>query len=136
MGIRRPLRNSTVSAGAAGLLIALVALIAIGSVALVASGYFRTETDTAVVIDKERVCDSSGSDGGMDCKYLIFTDEGTFRLTDSVFAGRWSSSDVYGRIKRCHTYEIDSYGWRIPFMSSYPNIKEMRDLGADEGCEP
>jgi hypothetical protein len=118
-----------------GIIIAFIAVVLLGTVAMVGSGYFKTETTTTTVLDKERVCDSDG-DNGVTCEYLIFTEAGTFKLTDSIFAGRWSSSDAYGRVKRCHRYEIDSYGWRLPFFSAYPNIKEMEDLGRDEGCEP
>lgn len=122
-----------------GVIITFVAAVLLGVTVVVGfgyvMGYFKTETTTTTVLDKERVCDSDGSNG-TSCEYLIFTEAGTFKLTDSIFAGRWSSSDAYGRVKRCHRYEIDSYGWRLPFFSVYPNIKEMEDLGRDESCEP
>lgn len=135
MDTRRALRNGLGGAGISIAIIAFIAVVAIGTVAFAASGYFKTETTTTTVLDKERVCDSDGNNG-VSCEYLIYTEAGTFRLSDSVFAGRWSSSDAYGRVKRCHRYEINSYGWRLPLFSTYPNIKEMDDLGRDEGCEP
>jgi hypothetical protein len=113
---------------------AMVLLVVIGVIFAVATGYFDRETVTTTVIDKERVCDGA-SDGSSSCQYLIFTEAGTFRLTDSLFAGRFTSSDAYGRIKRCHRYEIESYGFRFGLTSSYPNITEVTDLGRDESCE-
>lgn len=138
LGSRVPfVRNRPVGRRYGGVKVAVVAILVLLVVAAVAliPAYFKTETVTTTVVDKERVCSSDGSDGTT-CSYLIFTEAGTFELADSIFAGRWSSSDAYGRVKRCHRYEIDSYGWRLPFLSIYPNIKEMDDMGRDESCEP
>lgn len=112
--------------------IGIVLLVVFGIV--FAGGYYNHSTDTTTIVDKERVCDSNG-DSGTSCKYLVYTERGTYELTDSIFAGRWSSSDAYGRIKRCHRYEIESYGWRAPAFSMYPNIVKVTDLGRDKTCE-
>lgn len=112
----------------------LAGLLIVGAVAVIGGGYFDEDTVTTTVNSKERVCDSN-SEGGMDCQYLVFTDAGTFKITDAIFGTqRFNSSDLYGKVKECHNYEITSYGWRIPIMSSYPNIKSMDDLGRDDGC--
>lgn len=87
--------------------------------------YRSTErTVTATVEGKERVCDTTQSDGQtrVDCYYLVFTDEGTFKLADSLAFGRFNSSDIYGRIKEGRTYEFAVAGWRLPIFSQYPNI--------------
>lgn len=80
----------------------------------------------AQVTFKERVCDR-GSDGKQDCKYLIFTDEGTFKLTDSFLYGNFRSSDVYGRLRQDQCYRFTVTGWRLPFFSTYPNIVRAED---------
>lgn len=114
-----------------GLLVVLAIIVAVPLI----SSYYGTKTrENVLVEDKERVCDGD-SNGGTDCKYLIFTDTGTFRLTDSLIAGRFNSSDAYGRIKRCHRYDFKYYGWRFGLTSSYPNIKSFTDLGRDPNCE-
>lgn len=77
---------------------------------------------TATVEDKERVC--SGSN---DCKYLIFTDEGTFENTDTLLQGKFDSSDVYGRIKVGETYTFEVAGFRQGFLSMYPNILSVSE---------
>lgn len=110
------------------------AVIVIGLIVVVSSSYFARTTVTTVVQDKERVCDTN-SEGNRSCKYLVYTDDGTYKLTDSLVIGRFNTSDIYGRVKRCHTYEIESYGWRLGLTSSYPNITEMNDLGRKDGCE-
>jgi hypothetical protein len=110
---------TTAALAVAGLVL-FVAVAAIGS-------YTAEETVVAEVTDKERVCEG-GQNGG--CQYLIFTDAGTFKLTDQLFLGftRFDSSDVYGRIDPGETYEITSVGWRIPIFSQYPNIKTIEEV--------
>lgn len=115
-----------VVAAVVGVVVLVVVLAAWGS-------YARATTTTTVVTDKERVCKSG--DNGQECEYLVFTEDGTYKVGDSLIAFRWNSSDVYGKIKRCHRYEIDHYGWRIPFGSKYPNITKATDLGKAEDCE-
>ena len=107
-----------------------IAVVAIGLLGYCAA-YASEKEHTVVVTDKDRVCEG-GQDG--DCKYLIFTDKTTFRITDYI--GRVTSSDAYGRIIPCHRYHIRTYGIRLGFTSSYENIKEATDLGPVEGCVP
>lgn len=76
---------------------------------------------TATVEGKERVC-SRDSDGRSKCEYLVFTDEGTFKVVDSFLYGRFDSSDVYGRLDEDTRYRFDVAGFRLPFLSQYPNI--------------
>ncbi len=93
--------------------------------------YAHERTATVTVTGKERVCDR-GTDGNQDCKYLVFTDKTTFRITDYI--GRVTSSDAYGRIKVCHRYFLRYYGFRFGLTSSYPNIKSADDRGLVPGC--
>lgn len=63
-----------------------------------------------------------------DDKYLIYTDSGTYEITDSLVYWRWDSSDLYGKIKVGETYEAKVYGWRIPFLSTYKNIVSVKEV--------
>ncbi len=127
-------RNPGLRLGPWGILAVMVVVLMVGAGATVCSGYTKEKTTSVVVTDKDRVC-SGDSDGRTDCKYLLFTDGGTFRITDSLLVGRFTSSDFYGQIKRCHRYELTYYGFRFGLTSSYPNVKNARDLGRVEGCE-
>lgn len=105
------------------LLFVIPALALIGAIVLWVGAYKASQRDvTFRVEDKERVCKSG--DGG--CEYLVFTDQGTFAIKDSFLIWRFDSSDVYGRIKDGQSYEAEVIGWRIPFLSMYPNIVEAR----------
>lgn len=97
----------------------------LGVLALVLAGFglafasYSSVTEvTTVVTDKERVCETKG-----DCRYLIFTEAGTFENTDSLFMGKFNSSDVQGSINVGSEYDIVARGWRIGLLSSYPNVE-------------
>lgn len=110
--------------------VVVVAIILIGAWA----SYAHRSTAEAVVTSKERVC-SGSSNGSSDCKYLVYTDRGTYEISDSIIAFRWSSSDLYGTVRPCHRYDIESFGWRFGPSSMYPNITKMTDKGRVDGCE-
>lgn len=105
----------------------VVALLAVGGIVFGVHAYKSTQrVVTTTVTDKGRVC-SGSSNGNSSCKYLIYTDDGTYKLTDTVIYGRFNTSDVYGRIRRDHTYRFTVVGWRIPVFSSYPNIIKVSE---------
>lgn len=79
-----------------------------------------TRQVTVTVQNEARVCSNDGN--GVSCQYLIYTSGGTFKDTDSLIAGKFSSSDLYGQLQNGHTYTLEVRGYRIPWMSEYPNI--------------
>ena len=64
--------------------------------------------------------------GRSDDKYLVYTDNGTYEITDSLFWPRFDSSDLYGCIEVGKTYEFTVAGYRVPFLTMYPNIYEAK----------
>jgi len=98
----------------------IVACIAVGILYSI-TAFNHTRSVHVLVQDKERVCDAQRS-----CKYLIFTDKGTFENTDSLLRGKFDSSDVYGRIQKGQQYDFTAQGFRQPVFSMYPNIIEVR----------
>lgn len=81
------------------------------------------QSEVLNMTSSERVC--SGSD---DCKYLVYTDQGTFENTDSLWYRKFNSSDLHGRIKGGGTYQAETVGWRIPLLSSYRNIISAQQI--------
>lgn len=64
-------------------------------------------------------------------KYLIFGEDSdgnvsVFEITDSLFMGRFDSSDTYGGIKVGKTYTFKIGGSRNELFSYYPNIYEYK----------
>jgi hypothetical protein len=75
---------------------------------------------TATVVHKEQVVESVGE--SITSYYLIFTDNGTFKLEDELVYLNFRSSDWYGAITVGSTYTFTVIGWRIPVFSEYQNI--------------
>ena len=106
-------------------IILIVAIIAI--LASIIVPVCVRNTYTVIVTDKgiKRADDTD--------KYLIYTDIGTFENTDEWLCGKFNSSDIYGRIKIGDTYEFTVIGFRIPFLSAYQNIIEVKHI--EQGSE-
>ena len=81
--------------------------------------YGNEQEVVATVTDKERVNDSENS------YYLVFTDNGVFTIQDQFFHGKFNSSDMYGGLKKDHKYRFVLNGYRIPFLSSYQNVRSF-----------
>jgi hypothetical protein len=106
--------------GIIGFQILIVVMIIVG-IFFSISRYNNKQTVKTKVTDKERIT-TSRSDGNVESYYLIFTEAGTFKLEDDLIYGNFNSSDWYGQIKRDSTYTFNLIGYRIGFMSEYPNI--------------
>lgn len=105
-------------------IIAAVLFTGAGGCAVLAYDALNPESDvTFTVSGKERVCDG-GKNGS--CKYLIYTDHGTYENTDSLLKGKFNSSDMYGSICVGTKYTAHVRGVRAPFLSWYKNIIEIR----------
>lgn len=115
-----------------GVIVLIVAIL----IFFVAGAMTHVERARVTVLDTEHVCQSSGSgdNTSITCKYLIYTETGTYELTDSIMTMRWNTSDIYGRIRPCHVYDIKARGYRVPWISTYPNIETITDVGIDETC--
>jgi hypothetical protein len=46
----------------------------------------------------------------------------TFTLNDSFWHGNWDTADDYASLEIGQTYTFKTTGWRIPFLSAFPNI--------------
>lgn len=82
------------------------------------------------------VTDKTNKITNNDDTYLIFCEdtEGksyVFEISDNLFAWRWNSSDLYSSIKVNKTYEFTIAGSRIHFLSWYPNIYKVAEVGED-----
>lgn len=89
---------------------------------LTSCGYMNEQELTVTIDDKERIVGNKSS------YYLIFTDTGSFKISDQFFYWKFNSSDLYGGLKRKSKYKITTHGYRIPFLSSYPNIEKYQEL--------
>src|SRR5690348_13587760 len=100
------------------IVIAFVALLIIGSIVVSIVKVNNNHQVTFTVNKSERVCSSSGKS----CRYLIFTNNGVYENTDSLWKGKWNSSDLYNQIQTGKTYKCDAIGFRLPLFSWYENV--------------
>ena len=86
----------------------------------VAQGNQHTEIVT--VCGKESV--QKGRDGH---EYRVYTSGQTYTVEDYYGSqgSRFDSADLYGRIKVGETYIIKSYGYRVPWASTFWNIQSV-----------
>ena len=103
-------------------LVALGVLAVIGLGIFLASAQYRNpQTHTACVVeDKDRTTTKNGSD------MRVYTSCGVFTVQDMLFAGEFDSADKYASLDTGKTYTIDTTGYRIPLISSFPVIREVR----------
>lgn len=85
----------------------------------------RCTEDTVTITVEDKAIKRHGDS---DDKYLIYTDNGTYEITDSIAYWRWDSSDLYGEMKVGHTYECKVCGFRIPLFSTYKNIIKATEV--------
>lgn len=78
--------------------------------------YGTVDHVTATVSKTERVNDRESS------KYLVFTNGETFQNTDTIWHGKWNSSDIHGRLQPGKSYRLKVNGFRVPFLSWYRNV--------------
>ena len=106
-----------------------ITLVALGVLAVIGSGIFlvtaqyqNPETHTACVVeDKDRTTNSKGGSN-----MRVYTTCGVFTVQDMLFAGEFDSADKYASLDTGKTYTIDTTGYRIPLISSFPVIREVR----------
>lgn len=113
-------------------LLVVIAIIGVLALAFV-PGIVKVVDQKTVTVT---VTDKGIKKGDESDKYLIYTDNGVYEITDSLFKWRWNSSDLYGEIKRDTTYEFEVGGKRIPFLSMYPNIYTAREVVIEVPTEP
>ena len=100
-------------------ILAVIASLVFGVVA----AFHVTEHGPCTVVEKDRTRTDSGSD------MRVYTENcGNFKVADSLLSWTWSSSDTYREIEVGETYEFKTRGFRVPFLSAFPNIVEAEEV--------
>lgn len=101
-----------------------VTLLILVAIALSIGNATHVTHRTCHVTDKDR---TSGSARGQSDMRIYTSDCGVMHVGDSLLSWTFHSSDTYGSIHAGHTYRLTARGWRIPFLSLFPNV-----VGAEE----
>jgi hypothetical protein len=62
------------------------------------------------------------------CKDTATGKSHTFTLNDSLWHGVWNTADMYAQLIVGNTYTFRASGWRIPLLSKFPNIIEIKEV--------
>lgn len=99
--------------------LAVLAIVAV-PVGYVVACYHHVQHLTCTVEDKDRTSNNGSSD------MRVYTKEcGNLVVQDATFRKNFHSSDTFAAIKVGERYEFTTIGYRIPFMSEFPNIVEV-----------
>jgi hypothetical protein len=107
--------------------IALVGIAVLIAALMTGSALYHFATKTPAVIKvtgKEAIAGTSETSG----KYLIYTETEVLENSDSIWALKWNSSDVYRKIERGRCYRTSIWGYRIPFLSVYRQIDQVKEV--------
>lgn len=102
----------------------LIILLFVGAVAASTMNALHMETQICTVTDKDR---TAKQDGGSDMR-VYTSDCGTFVIADSGFDLRFNSADVYAGLQTNKRYQFTTRGYRVPFLSMFPNIVKVQEV--------
>lgn len=89
------------------------------------------KTTTFTVDSKESRLVTKG-DGKASVFFVYGTEGEVFRNEDVLInlggPSKFDSASIQAKFKEGRTYEVETIGWRIPFLSWFPNIVSVKDV--------
>ena len=73
---------------------------------------------------------TKGEEGSVSQIYMITTsDNRNFEVKDSLLRWHFTSTDLwsFANSRQDETVRIYGYGWRVPFLSMFPNVYRIED---------
>lgn len=89
---------------------------------LPACSAMNQQTQTCKVTSKERIFHEGSS-----TEKRVYTTCGAFKAEDNFSSG-FNSGDIWGRLQEGHTYQLKTGGYRVGFLSTFPNILEAKEV--------
>lgn len=111
-------------------IVTAIVLVVTAVIVVPVMNFSNDHTYTVTITDKERVTTQFDKDN-IDSKYLIYREDENgktyvFEDTDTLFRGKFNSSDVYGALKEGKTYELTVIGFRVYIFNWYENIIDFK----------
>ena len=61
--------------------------------------------------------------------YVVLDSDGNaYKIDDLLLLGKFNSTDLYAKLEVGKAYRIETTGYRIRFLSEYPNINKIELL--------
>ena len=112
--------NKTKKGSYAGVILVVVALTVYAAIVR------SSAEDVSLHVTKSAI---KGDNGGQTFRIwgkIPGEDVEAFEVTDSWIFLSWDASDRYGKLEEGTTHTVKVAGWRIPFLSRYRNIVEVK----------
>jgi len=105
---------------------ALVTAAVVGGIGFGVASALHVEERTCTVETKDRTTTPEGSSDAR----LYTEDCGVLSVADSLLSWSFSSADTYAGIDEGKTYRVTTRGYRVPFLSMFPNVVEAEEVAA------
>lgn len=105
-------------------IVIVVIVIIFGAIfGVVFNGYLNSQSKEIIVSDKyiKRVNDK-------DVYLVVDEDKNTYKISDLFFKLKFNSTDIYNQLEKDERYKIHTTGFRIKFLSEYPNINKVEEV--------
>ncbi|MFB5568655.1 DUF1523 family protein [Bacillus cereus] len=107
--------------------LAFIPLLLLGGIIYEVAAYNHVTTVKGEVVDKYT---KRGSES--DKFYIVVREEdGTEKVLkneDSLFMWKFDSAEVQAKVHKGESYEIKLRGYRVPFLSAFPNVDSTKAL--------
>jgi hypothetical protein len=101
---------------------AIIAVVLLAVLAYFTVPYWTHKTKEIQVVN------SMVKSAGQESKYLVYTTDGVFENTDTWYYFKFDSSDVQAKVLQGGKFKVNYYGFRVPFLSKYPNITSVERI--------
>lgn len=98
---------------------------------LVIIGIFFAECLVSVSISETKnvtIQEKLGAHGSEGQYLIIDMNDNVYTVEDNYLLGSFDASNRYAKLKVDHTYQVKTFGIRLPLLSWYPNILEIQEV--------
>lgn len=125
----RPItKKSEMRTGPAIAIVVAFGVLIVGAIVFGIVNVAHVKHRTCTVLDKDRAWVSDGKGSGHSSQRVYTEQCGVLVAGDSWLSWHFNSADTYEALKAGHTYELTTRGFRIPFLSRFPNIVDYREV--------
>ena len=84
--------------------------------------YLNVTTQNCKVTDKESISTNKSH------QYRVYTSCGTYIIEDQFVRFNFDTADRYGALEKGKTYSLTTSGYRVPFLSMFKAINDLKEV--------
>ena len=86
---------------------------------------YSTKFKKTITIDEKYTYGSNNSKGNQS---ISDTNNNIYIVQNSLYLFHWTSVELFNKMDVGKTYEIEGYGYRVPFLGLFPNIVKAKEI--------